>query len=285
MGRVLSRSTAIALLVVVLALSLGSTPASARRHVPPNPIPWILIVGGAIALVVLVSKLLGGNPSRETPRAVPAIRARGAPDWAGEQSLSRSGGRGRRPHAVGVLPSRLTALVCPTPADAQALLESRSFDGQRSRILHATNSSDWARCAAPVSRELHSVLNISLIDVTANAWGRLDRSYLYSAPSSAGEPAVWMVPHAITSVHLPVVEILLGEKKVYQLSFELSLSLELDLVELVVRDGRIVAIDSGYCTAGCNLTLEGWDLIKVVSPGLKLPGRIDLGKGIRVPGL
>jgi hypothetical protein len=91
--------------------------------------------------------------------------------------------------------------------------------------------------------------------------------------------------HTIASVHSPGVEILLDETVIDRITLNLELALVLDVIVLAIRDGRIIAIESGQCTVTCGLKFGDVVLLPIESPVFELPGAIELGEGIPLPGL
>lgn len=70
-----------------------------------------------------------------------------------------------------------------------------------------------------------------------------------------------------------------------RIALDLELALVLDAVVLVIRDTRIVAIESDRCTVTCSLKFGDVSLLPIESPVFELPGAIELGEGIPLPGL
>ncbi len=116
-----------------------------------------------------------------------------------------------------------------------------------------------------------------LDDILQRSWGKLQAVQEAIRHTAADPAAIAVVPlldHRITSTHAPHIDLVLGQKSLCRLVFEIALSLELRGVELEVRGGRISALTSGSCLGEGVFGLAGQTLIKRATPAFHLPGRL-----------
>ena len=72
---------------------------------------------------------------------------------------------------------------------------------------------------------------------------------------------VQLATHRITTAHRPYVDVVIDDKKIATVHFDLSLVLDVDTLLGTVRRGRLVALASGRCTVTASLGCEGIDLV------------------------
>ncbi len=136
------------------------------------------------------------------------------------------------------------------------------------------------------SRELGgavaSLLGLRLGDVLIAGW-RAHRALLAAGRATMENPAatetVQLAAHRISTSHHPYVDVIIDDRKIATLHFELSLVLEVDTLPGTVRRGRLVALASGRCIVTASLSCEGVDLVSrqtVIDPAAS----VSLGDGV-----
>ncbi len=136
------------------------------------------------------------------------------------------------------------------------------------------------------SRELGSavgsLLGLRLGDVLVTAW-RAHRALLAAGRATFENPAatemVQLASHRITTAHRPYVDVIIDDRRIATLHFDLSLGLDVDTLLGTVRRGRLVALSSGRCAVTASLGCEGVDLVSgqtVIDPAAS----VTLGDGI-----
>ena len=82
--------------------------------------------------------------------------------------------------------------------------------------------------------------------------------------------------HTIASTHHPAVEVLVNEKLVDTLDFEIKLTLTLKGAVLEARHGRVESLQTGDCLAAGEIRFEGVTLLKRAAAPVRLPGTVRL---------
>jgi hypothetical protein len=185
---------------------------------------------------------------------------------------------------VTAMPSTLGKILFPQgqdahfvagPSNPRALLEQPCFDSLRERISGQARI-PWSAAADSIGGALYLALDIEVSTVLGNAWITLAELQVYLDRGRHPPAKEFLVPlmrHTIASVHKPGVEILLDEMVIDRITFDLEIGLMLDAIVLVIRDGRIVAIRSGYCTLTCSLRFGDALDVSIQSPEFELPGK------------
>ena len=141
--------------------------------------------------------------------------------------------------------------------------------------------------AEAAAEKLPALLDVPVGTVLARAWSssKLLASFLKSIRESGDEPVrLPLREHTIASSHHPSVEVLVNEKVVDRLDFEIALTLTLKGAVLEARRGRIAAVHTGECIAAGEVGFEGVPLIKRESAPFELPGTIEFEGGIEPRG-
>jgi hypothetical protein len=157
----------------------------------------------------------------------------------------------------------------------QALAAASGWPGVRDRLGQALAGIPAAQREV-VIRELGgavaSLLGLRVGDVLVAAW-RAHRSLLAAGRATLQNPAatemVQLGSHRITTAHRPYVDVVIDDRKIATLHFDLSLVLDVDTLLATVRRGRLVALASGRCAVTASLGCEGVDLVSrttVVDP-------------------
>jgi len=133
-----------------------------------------------------------------------------------------------------------------------------------------------------LSGAVTSLLGLRMGDVLVAAW-RAHRALLAAGRATIENPAatemVQLAAHRITTAHHPYVDVVINDKKITTLHFDLSLFLDVDALLGTVRRGRLVALSSGRCTVTASLACEGIDLVSrqtVIDPAAS----VSLGDGV-----
>jgi hypothetical protein len=137
-------------------------------------------------------------------------------------------------------------------------------------------------------RSLYDALDPRLDDILRSAWGSLNQLQEYrDAHKHPPEETsnVRFGRHKVTSKHHPTVEILLNEKAVASLTFDVLLTLQVSATTLVVRAGRIWQARGTEFQGEAALSYRGFTLIRKSTEKFSLPGAIDFSDGIPIPPL
>jgi len=145
----------------------------------------------------------------------------------------------------------------------------------------------WPWVRGLVAEKARDILNLNVVDVLADAWKKYMEIEKYADRQKYGPEESILVPlaeHTVKSKHHPYVEILLDEKPVGRVEFELEFSLTLEGFVLKIQDGIIREILTGSAKGEGKLTLATVSLLKRETKSLDFPGHIPLGQGIPLRG-
>ncbi|MFI6600645.1 hypothetical protein ACIBHX_30740 [Nonomuraea sp. NPDC050536] len=140
---------------------------------------------------------------------------------------------------------------------------------------------DLVRKAAMASGEL--LQGIDLGTVLLNGWSTY-RALRAAARRTLDNPGTGqMVPlleHEIVSHHDPYVEVQVNGQPVHRLTLGVDLKLKLALVQASIRNGRLMRLTAGTCTASLACSMQGIELAGRDLVQVELPINRDLGEGI-----
>jgi hypothetical protein len=145
----------------------------------------------------------------------------------------------------------------------------------------------WPWVRDLVAEKAHDVLNLNVVDVLGEAWKKYAEIEKYADRQKYGPEDSILVPlveHTVKSKHHPYVEILLHEKPVGRVEFDLDFSLTLAGFVLKIQDGIIREIQTGSAKGEGKLALATVTLFKRETKPLDFPGHIPLGPGIPLRG-
>ena len=130
------------------------------------------------------------------------------------------------------------------------------------------------------------LLDVSLIGVLVSAW-RTHEDLTSAARRTLAVPGttelVPLAEHQITSVMHPWVTVFVDGYQVATIHVDLSFLFDVQAVLAGIRDGQLVALQSGHCDVTATLAIEKTDVAsRRVS--FTLPGVIPLNPGIRLLG-
>lgn len=99
-----------------------------------------------------------------------------------------------------------------------------------------------------------------------------------AAPGS--KELVVLATHQVTSTHHPSIDLLVDERKVHTLVFELTVEFVITGVVAVVQRGNLVALRGGPCELTVTLTLEGKPVVPPRKAHVDLPLIVQLTPAI-----
>ncbi len=95
---------------------------------------------------------------------------------------------------------------------------------------------------------------------------------------------VHLAEHTVTSEHNPYIEIRVDDQPVGRVDFKIKISLTLDNFILKIQNGYIKAIQTGACKGKGTIYCWNLPILERETGPFPLPGNIDLGEGIPIPG-
>ena len=143
----------------------------------------------------------------------------------------------------------------------------------------------WPVAFEEIMRKTGDLLDISLGDIMSRAWNkyRVLTSYLDREKFSPRESfLVPLAEHTIKSDHNPHVDILLGERSIGKIDFDIKVSLTLKGFIVRIQDGKIMEIKTGTCKAKGSITCEDFLIVEKETDSVTLPGTIGLGDGVPI---
>ncbi len=170
-----------------------------------------------------------------------------------------------------------------------AALESLESEGQTMAVKDALAEAakvPWESVVEEVGEQIGKLSDIGLDDILLRAWAKYRHLRQYRDAEKYPPDETILVPlaeHSVTSTHKPYVEILVGERRVGRITFEIQLKLDLEGVVLKVRDGKIWEVKSGRCRGEGRITVGAATLIEKETPLIDLPGVIKVPKGFEIP--
>ncbi len=172
-------------------------------------------------------------------------------------------------------------------ADVREAIEKSSFGSLFRNAFSNLPSTSQKMLASDFDSRVEAALDLDLIDILIGGWKKY--SQLQQFRDRVKYPPdesffLSLTEHAITSSHRITVEILAGEVTMFALPLDAIAVLTIEGITLKVRDARICEISSGRCRGKGTLKLREMILVEKETPYLELPGRIDLGYGIEIPG-
>ena len=126
-----------------------------------------------------------------------------------------------------------------------------------------------------VAARIPDLLRLDLGVIIVGGWKKVAelRRYTDRAKYPPGEGVlVEVTRHTVTSTHKPSLDIVVNDKKVDAVPFELKLTVTLDGALLTIRDGKIEAMSPGACKVGGELKCEGYAILKRDSAPIRVPG-------------
>ncbi|MFF2143735.1 hypothetical protein [Kitasatospora sp. NPDC058190] len=133
-----------------------------------------------------------------------------------------------------------------------------------------------------VTRVVHGFLGLDMIDLVAGGWrthAGLAAAARNTCAAPGSEEVVALLDHRVRSVHHPTVKVSVDGVPVGTLAVDIEVVFELNGIVAVVREGRLVAVRAGFCTAKAELAVER---ITVVSRQRQfdLPGGVRWRRGV-----
>ena len=159
----------------------------------------------------------------------------------------------------------------------QAAQNARQAIAKESRAIRWP----WVRDA--IAEKTSELIDGNVVDVLVGAWKKYMQIERYADPTKYGPEETILAPlaeHTVESKQHPYIEILLQERPVGRVTFDLGFSLTLEGFVLKIRGGAIQEIETGSGKGALSLSLADVTLLKKESKSLHFPGHVSLGSGI-----
>jgi hypothetical protein len=166
-----------------------------------------------------------------------------------------------------------------------ALAASKQIPALKQKLPAQMKLLRWSSVTGAIAAKVPALLDIKVLDVLIPAWKKYRLVAKYADQSRYSPDEIILAPlatHTLKSEHHPYVEILVGEKSIGKISFDVVLSLELKGFVLKIQDARIKSIEAGSCQGEGTVGIEKEVLYKKQLDPFTLPGAISLGEGINI---
>jgi len=187
------------------------------------------------------------------------------------------------------VPERVADLLAP---DADAFSALAISDDAGERLRSDLGALDQATLEgfmiSDLLRSLYRALDLPLADILRSAWSSMVelQEYRDSAKHPPGEAnRVRFGKHKVTSKHRPKLVVLVNEKEVGEIVFDIQLTLHITGTTLLVRDGRIWQAMGSEFEGECELSYCGLRLAHKKVGLFTIPGGIDIENGLPIPPL
>ncbi len=162
---------------------------------------------------------------------------------------------------------------------------TRALRDLKDKLGADTPATIWSVVERQVGEAVGTALGIPLSSVLAGAWNKYEPLWEYCDPlrHPPGESSqVPLAAHTVSSHHRPFIEIVLGEKAIGALEFDVEVSVTLEAAVLTIMDGKFREITTGDAGVEASLSCEDSTLIKRELGDYRLPGKISFGEGIPI---
>jgi len=162
---------------------------------------------------------------------------------------------------------------------------SEGMSGVRERVMPQMGKSLWTKLLHGVTKKVDDLLDIRIADIMVSAWNRYGALRKYTDEKNYAPEKTMLVhlaEHTIKSAHKPYIEILVNEKKVGKVNFEITLALTLKSIVLKIKGGKIMEIETGSCIGKGTIKCENVPIFERKSKEIRLPGSIPLGNGVEI---
>ncbi len=143
----------------------------------------------------------------------------------------------------------------------------------------------WPVTFSEIIKKIEDLLNIGTTDIMVMAWNKYRILLKYTDKKKYSSNETFLVPlaeHTIKSEHKPYIEILINDKSVGKIDFNINISLTLKGIILKIRDGKIQEIQTGSCKGKGTIKCEDFVIMEKETESISLPGSINLGEGVPI---
>jgi len=144
----------------------------------------------------------------------------------------------------------------------------------------------WKLVQGNMDQHLARLLDIDVVGVLVNGWNKSRELRKYRDPAAYPPDEVIVAAlskHKLESQHKPHLELVVADRPVGRLHFQIDLALLIDGALLTIQGGRIMRIATGKTSGTGTIRCEGVIVGQKEQKLGSLPGQIDLGSGIPIP--
>lgn len=143
----------------------------------------------------------------------------------------------------------------------------------------------WPLAFDTIAEKITDILNIGIPDIMVMAWNKYKILLKYLDKQKYPPSETFLVPlaeHTIKSEHRPYIEILINDKPVGKIEFNIAISLALKGIILKIQDGKIKEVITGTCKGKGTIRCENLVILEKETESISLPGSINLGEGMPI---
>lgn len=143
----------------------------------------------------------------------------------------------------------------------------------------------WSSARRAIDHALHQLLNVPMSQIIAGGWNQYRALTEYRDRKKHPSEEVALFPlgqHTITSTHKPQIEILVNDRRIGSIDFEIRLAMEIEAAILKIQDGRIWEVEVGSCRGGGTLMFGPAILFERKTGKVRLPAVISFPRGVSI---
>jgi hypothetical protein len=144
----------------------------------------------------------------------------------------------------------------------------------------------WKMVQGNMDQHLARLLDIDVVRLLVDGWNKARELRKYRDESAYPPDEVIVVAlskHKLESQHKPHLELVVADRPVGRLHFQIDLVLNIDGAQLTIQGGRIMRIATGKTSGTGTIRCEGVIVGQKEAKLGPLPGKIDLGAGVPIP--
>ena len=144
----------------------------------------------------------------------------------------------------------------------------------------------WKMVQGNMDQHLARLLDIDVVQLLVDGWNKARELRKYRDESAYPPDEVIVVAlskHKLESQHKPHLELVVADRPVGRLHFQIDLALNIDGAQLTIQGGRIMRIATGKTSGTGTIRCEGVIVGQKEAKLGALPGKIDLGAGVPIP--
>lgn len=160
---------------------------------------------------------------------------------------------------------------------------SKAASSLRKTLSQEAGNIRWDLVSDVLVEKLAELLNVKLVDVLVLAWTKYDALAEFADPVRHPPQETDLVPlaeHTVRSQHQPYLEVLMDNRPVGRLTFDVTVALTLRGFLLQIQDAKIRAIQTGSCQGHACVALEKVVIYEKTFDEIPLPGTIRLGEAV-----
>lgn len=157
---------------------------------------------------------------------------------------------------------------------------------QMQEQMHDKAGVAWKMAQDNMDQHLERLLDIDVVGLLVSGWNKSRelRKYRDEAAYPPDEVVVVaLAKHKLDSQHKPHLELVVADRPVARLHFQIDLALNIDGAQLTIQGGRVKRIATGKTSGTGTIRCEGVIVGQKEQKLGSLPGQIDLGAGVPLP--